>query len=89
MIQNCFSMGQGEVAPCPRRCHDLKYHHHQHSTITSTTTIIEKKQALGAEFESGPDWTPHAVRDGGLITGQNPQSSGKCAALLVEALSSK
>ncbi|WP_405301433.1 type 1 glutamine amidotransferase domain-containing protein [Kordia sp.] len=32
------------------------------------------------------DWNPHAVKDGLLITGQNPASSEKVAALLLEAL---
>lgn len=32
------------------------------------------------------DWNPHAIKDGLLITGQNPASSEKVAALLLEAL---
>jgi putative intracellular protease/amidase len=43
-------------------------------------------KALGADYVSGPDWEPFAVRDAGLITGQNPQSAGKVAALILEAL---
>lgn len=30
---------------------------------------------LGGLYHSGPDWQPFAVRDGKLITGQNPASS--------------
>jgi putative intracellular protease/amidase len=41
---------------------------------------------LGARFESAPVFQPHAVRDGALITGQNPASSGPVAKLVVEAL---
>lgn len=43
-------------------------------------------KALGADYVSGPDWEPFAVRDGSLITGQNPASAGKVAALILEAL---
>lgn len=41
---------------------------------------------LGAEHEGADDWTAKAVRDGRLITGQNPQSSGEMAELLLELL---
>ncbi|TRD23303.1 type 1 glutamine amidotransferase domain-containing protein [Palleronia caenipelagi] len=41
---------------------------------------------LGADLRKGPDFKPHAVRDGRLITGQNPQSSVKVAELLIDAL---
>lgn len=41
---------------------------------------------LGARYESGADFQPFAVRDGKLVTGQNPASSAKVAALVLEAL---
>ncbi len=41
---------------------------------------------LGGRWESGADWQPHVVRDGNLITGQNPQSSESVAQKLLEAL---
>ena len=41
---------------------------------------------LGAVFESGPNFTSYAVRDGQLVTGQNPQSAEAVARLLVAAL---
>ncbi len=41
---------------------------------------------LGGRFESAAPWQPHAVRDGNLVTGQNPQSSARVAALVLEAL---
>jgi putative intracellular protease/amidase len=41
---------------------------------------------LGGRYERGPDWGPFAVRDGMLVTGQNPQSSELVARLLIEAL---
>jgi len=43
-------------------------------------------RSLGAHFEGGPDWEPHAVRDGRLVTGQNPRSSRRVAELVIEAL---
>ncbi len=41
---------------------------------------------LGALYERGPDFQPHAVRDGRLITGQNPASSTRVAELVLEAI---
>ncbi|WP_114394303.1 type 1 glutamine amidotransferase domain-containing protein [Oleisolibacter albus] len=48
--------------------------------------LEDRLKQLGGRYESGPDWQPFAVRDGHLITGQNPQSSEKVAALVLEAL---
>ena len=42
---------------------------------------------LGALFENSDNFTSHAVRDGRLVTGQNPQSTTAIAKLLVEAAS--
>lgn len=41
---------------------------------------------LGGRYERGPTWSSFAVRDGKLVTGQNPQSSAAVAKLVVEAL---
>ncbi|WP_207482244.1 type 1 glutamine amidotransferase domain-containing protein [Arenibaculum pallidiluteum] len=41
---------------------------------------------LGARFESTGPWQPFAVRDGRLVTGQNPQSSELVARHVIEAL---
>lgn len=41
---------------------------------------------LGARYESGPDFQPFAVRDGRLVTGQNPASSEKVAELVLQTL---
>lgn len=40
----------------------------------------------GAEYSKADDWQPYAVRDGLLITGQNPASSEKVAEELLKAL---
>ena len=40
---------------------------------------------LGSRFEGGPDWQPFAVRDGKLITGQNPMSAELLAWRVIEA----
>lgn len=42
---------------------------------------------LGAKVETKNNFTAHAVRDGNLITGQNPASSEMTAKLLIETLS--
>ncbi|MEO0827571.1 MAG: type 1 glutamine amidotransferase domain-containing protein [Cyanobacteria bacterium J06635_15] len=41
---------------------------------------------LGANFESGADWTPMVRQDQYLITGQNPASSEPAARAVLEAL---
>jgi putative intracellular protease/amidase len=41
---------------------------------------------LGGRFEGGPNWRPFVVRDGNLITGQNPMSAEPLARRVVEAL---
>ena len=41
---------------------------------------------LGGHFECSDNFTAHAVRDGRLITGQNPQSTVAVCQLLTEAL---
>lgn len=41
---------------------------------------------LGGLFERAENWRPFAVRDGQLVTGQNPQSSALVAQQLLQAL---
>jgi putative intracellular protease/amidase len=49
--------------------------------------LLEAKlKEMGGVYSKGSDWHPHAVRDGSLITGQNPQSSRATADLINEAL---
>ncbi len=42
--------------------------------------------AQGGIYEKGPDWAPHVVVDGQLITGQNPASSEPTAKALLASL---
>lgn len=42
--------------------------------------------AQGANFQKAPDWSPHVVIDGRLITGQNPASSEAAAQALLDQL---
>ena len=46
------------------------------------STLVER----GAQVEVAPPWSVHVVRDGALISGQNPQSSLATAQAVVEAL---
>lgn len=43
----------------------------------------------GAQFESGADFAPYCVRDGNLVTGQNPASSAPAAHLVLELLGNR
>ncbi len=47
-------------------------------------TELEK---LGATVKTAPNFTENAIRDGRVVTGQNPASATKAAELVVEALS--
>lgn len=51
--------------------------------------LENRLRELGARYESGPDFKPHAVRDGNLVTGQNPASSQAVARLVLEAITDK
>jgi putative intracellular protease/amidase len=48
--------------------------------------LEDKMKELGADFECGPDWSVYVVKDGKLITGQNPQSSRAVAEAVVETI---
>lgn len=52
--------------------------------------LLERRlRELGGRFEGGPSWQPYAVRDGQLVTGQNPQSSHAVAQALLDALAAR
>ncbi|MFJ8827014.1 type 1 glutamine amidotransferase domain-containing protein [Streptomyces sp. NPDC102467] len=46
--------------------------------------VEDELKRLGGEYSKGDDWGPYVVRDGLLITGQNPASSGPAAAALIK-----
>ena len=48
--------------------------------------VEDELKAKGGIYSSGPDWTSYVVRDGLLITGQNPGSSSEAASLLLQQL---
>lgn len=48
--------------------------------------VEDELKAKGGLYTSGPDWDSHVVRDGLLITGQNPASSADAAAQLLDRL---
>jgi putative intracellular protease/amidase len=55
------------------------------------TTVVpflleSRLRELGADFVSGPNWLSLAVRDGRLITGQNPASSAAVADHVMTAI---
>ena len=45
--------------------------------------VEDELVAKGGVYSKGPDWGAYVVRDGLLITGQNPASSAEAAALLL------
>ncbi|NMK44870.1 type 1 glutamine amidotransferase domain-containing protein [Achromobacter sp. Bel] len=48
--------------------------------------VEDELTGLGGLYSSGPDWQPHVVSDGLLVTGQNPASSVGVAQALLERL---
>ena len=53
----------------------------------SVPFLLETRlRQLGALHDGGPDFKSHAVRDGQLVTGQNPASAVPAAQLVIEAL---
>ncbi len=48
--------------------------------------IEDMLKANGGAYEKGADWSSHVVRDGSLVTGQNPASSGPAATELLTLL---
>jgi putative intracellular protease/amidase len=48
--------------------------------------VEDELKAKGGDYSKGPDWASYVVRDGLLITGQNPASSAEAAEVLVSLL---
>lgn len=51
--------------------------------------LTSRLKELGARIEAGPDFEPFAIRDGNLVTGQNPASAEPLARLIFEAIEEK
>jgi putative intracellular protease/amidase len=48
--------------------------------------LAETLRKSGARYEKGPNWSAYVVRDGHLLSGQNPASSAPLADAVLEAL---
>ncbi len=48
--------------------------------------VEDMLKAHGGQYSQAADWQVHVVVDGGLITGQNPASSGPAALALLQRL---
>jgi putative intracellular protease/amidase len=48
--------------------------------------VEDELRKLGGVYSKGGDWEPYVIRDGLLITGQNPSSSGPAADALLTLL---
>jgi putative intracellular protease/amidase len=51
--------------------------------------LEDRLRSLGGRYETGPDFKPFAIRDGNLITGQNPASATEVARLTLQAVGEK
>jgi putative intracellular protease/amidase len=56
--------------------------------LTKVTPFLveDELKRLGASFSKAADWTPFVVKDGLLVTGQNPASSAPAAKELIASL---
>ncbi|MDR5734011.1 type 1 glutamine amidotransferase domain-containing protein [Caballeronia sp. LZ025] len=48
--------------------------------------LEDRIRSLGARYVAASDFQPHAIRDGRLVTGQNPASSDEAARLALQAI---
>jgi putative intracellular protease/amidase len=56
-------------------------------TAVNAPWLLESRlRERGAQVEAGENWAPHVVRDGLLISGQNPASSPAIAQAVLAAL---
>jgi putative intracellular protease/amidase len=51
--------------------------------------VEDELKRLGADFEKLPNWQPHSIVDGRLITGQNPASSISAAQSLLKLMTAE
>ena len=51
--------------------------------------VEDELKRNGGNFSKAGDWEPYVVKDGLLITGQNPASSAPAAKALLELLAEK
>lgn len=49
-------------------------------------SLEQRLRALGARYAAGQPFAPHVLRDGQLVTGQNPASSTRVAELVADAV---
>ncbi|KPM52550.1 NonF [Frankia sp. R43] len=47
-------------------------------------SLEQRLRSLGANYRAGRPFAPHVLRDGQLVTGQNPASSTRVAELVIE-----
>jgi putative intracellular protease/amidase len=57
-----------------------------HLTQVVPFLVEDELKKAGAHYTKAKDWATHVVRDGFLITGQNPASSSAAASLLLKVL---
>jgi putative intracellular protease/amidase len=60
-----------------------------HLTNVVPFLVEDELKRLGADFEKLPNWQPHSIVDGRLITGQNPASSTSAAQSLLKLMTAE
>jgi putative intracellular protease/amidase len=60
-----------------------------HLTEVVPFLVEDELKRLGARYEKVPNWQPHAIVDGRLVTGQNPASSTPAAQALMSVVAAQ
>jgi putative intracellular protease/amidase len=60
-----------------------------HLTNVVPFLVEDELRRLGARYEKVPNWQPHSIVDGRLITGQNPASSSSAAQALMNVVAAQ
>lgn len=78
---------QGQPVVAGRRVAGFSNTEEDAAGLSSTVPFLleTRLRELGARYEKGPDFQAFAVRDGQLVTGQNPASSEEAARLTLQA----
>ena len=84
-------MYQGEPLVKGKRVTGFTNEEEEEMQLTHVVPFLVETELrrLGAKFEKLPNWQPHSVVDGRLITGQNPASSTSAAKALMKYLTAK
>lgn len=83
--------GRGEPFVSTRRVTGFTNTEEEGVQLTKVVPFLVEDMLVGngGEYSKGDDWSSYVVRDGNLVTGQNPASSAAAAQQLLEVLAGR